>query len=56
MLQQQQEYFKSTPEAATKFLDVGDYKASEKTNPVELAALTAVVEGLLSYDEFVMKR
>ncbi len=56
MHQQQLEYFKSTPEAAGKFLDIGDYKASEKTNPVELAALTAVVEGLLSYDEFVMKR
>lgn len=64
-------YFASSPDAAKKFLAIGDYRAdvsgdekdgnNEKdTDSVaataQLAALTAVASGLFTYDEVVTKR
>ncbi len=49
-------FFKNEAEATARFLAVGDHKPDATVNPAELAALTAVAEGLMSYDEFVMKR
>ena len=48
--------FKQQPEHATKLLKVGDYPASSEFDASELAAMTVVAEGLLTYDETVMKR
>jgi Protein of unknown function (DUF1553)/Protein of unknown function (DUF1549)/Concanavalin A-like lectin/glucanases superfamily/Planctomycete cytochrome C len=56
MYENQVKYFEGDKESSSKFLAVGDHKPDSKLNVIELAALAAVAEGLLSYDEFVMKR
>ncbi len=56
MYQKQFDYFSNQSDAVQKFLAIGDHKPAATINAVELAALTAVAEGLMSYDEFVMKR
>lgn len=56
MFQQQASYFQQNPEAAGKFLAIGDHKADPSIAADQLAALTVVAEGLMSYDGFVMKR
>lgn len=56
MLANQLSFFVADKEAATKFLAVGDHRPDVSLSAVELAALTAVAGGLMSYDEFVMKR
>ncbi len=48
--------FKQQPEQAAKLLKVGDHPATSKLDPPELASMTVVAEGLMTYDEAVMKR
>ncbi len=48
--------FKQQPGQAAKLLKVGDHPASSEMDPDELAAMTVVAEGLMTYDETVMKR
>ena len=48
--------FSQTPEQATKLLKVGDHPANKDLDPLALAAMTVVAEGLMTYDETVMKR
>jgi hypothetical protein len=47
--------FKQQPEQAAKLLKVGDHPASSKLDANVLAAMTVVAEGLMTYDETVMK-
>ncbi|MFO0942410.1 MAG: DUF1553 domain-containing protein [Pirellulales bacterium] len=56
MYQKQHDYFSNNREAADKFLAIGDHKSAANMDVVDLAALSAVAEGLMSFDEFVMKR
>jgi hypothetical protein len=56
MFLRQLTFFEDEQEAAAKFLAVGDHQPDVALNATELAALTTVAEGLMSYDEFVMKR
>ena len=49
-------YFNENAEAATLLLKVGDHRAVAGIAEAELAALSVVAEGLMSYDETVMKR
>lgn len=53
---QQQTAFAADPDAVGEFLQVGDHRADENSDPAELAALTVVAKMLLNYDETVMKR
>lgn len=55
LYEQQFKRFAQNPEAAKELLDVGETK-TESDNPARLAALTAVVNTLFSFDECVMKR
>ncbi len=48
--------FKQQPENAGKLLKIGDHQTNSQLDPTELAAMTVVAEGLMSYDETVMKR
>ncbi|MCA9192691.1 MAG: DUF1549 domain-containing protein [Planctomycetales bacterium] len=48
--------FKSHPDEALALLEVGDYRHDHSLDDVKVAALTVVVQGLLSFDETVMKR
>jgi hypothetical protein len=55
-LDEQQAYFSANAERATQFLSIGDHTCASHVDPVQLAALAAVAESLLSYDQTVMKR
>ena len=48
--------FKQQPEQAAKLLKVGDHPANGELDPLAVASLTIVAEGLMTYDETVMKR
>ncbi len=48
--------FKQQPEQSAKLLKIGDHSASSELDANELAAMTVVAEGLMSYDETVVKR
>ena len=48
--------FKQQPDQAAKLLKVGDHPASTELDANELAAMTVVAEGLMTYDETIMKR
>jgi hypothetical protein len=48
--------FRQQPEQAAKLLKVGDHVASSEVDVCELAAMAVVAEGLMTYDETVMKR
>lgn len=52
----QQESFKANPDKAKQYLQVGDSIYDEKLNITKLAALTAVANALLNFDECVVKR
>lgn len=56
MLDAQRMYFEANPTAADKLLEVGDHKPNPELEKTSLAALTVVAQGLLSFDETVMKR
>ena len=56
MLSEQLTYFSEQSEAAAQLLSVGDHRPASQLAPNELAALSVVAEGLMSYDEFLMKR
>ena len=48
--------FKRQPEQTVKLLKVGDHPASSELDANELAAMTVVAEGLMTYDETIMNR
>jgi hypothetical protein len=48
--------FKLNPDNASKLLKVGDHTVSSELDANELAAMTVVAGGLMTYDETVMKR
>ena len=48
--------FIQQPEQSAKLLKVGDHPASSEFDANELAALTVVAEGLMTYDETIMNR
>ncbi len=52
----QRQFFQRSPEDSLKLLAIGDHRRDEQLDPVELAALTAVAEALLSYDETITNR
>ena len=56
LFEEQLAEFKLNPDQATKLLKVGDHPASTELDANELAAMTVVAEGLMTYDETVMKR
>jgi hypothetical protein len=47
--------FRSNPEAASKLLGVGNFKAREGLDPAELAAWSTIASMLLNLDEAVTK-
>ena len=52
----QREWYAAHPDDAMKLLAVGERKADPAVPPAEIAALAGVVNALLAYDGFVMKR
>ena len=55
-LEEQRTYFAQDPEKAVRFLSVGDQQRTPELDVIQLAALSAVAQSLLSYDQTVMKR
>ena len=53
---QQYAIFAEQPDEAQQLLSIGDLVVDEELNPIALAAMTMVTEGLMSFDETVMKR
>lgn len=56
MYQQQLQYFRENTELADKYLVVGDHRVDVALDRSEVSALSVVCQGLMSFDEFVMKR
>ena len=56
LFEEQLAEFSQTPEQAAKLLKVGDHPTNKDLDPLALAAMTVVAEGLMTYDETVMKR
>ena len=56
MFDKQKTYFAADAKRAEKYLGVGDVPRNTKIDPTQLAALTAVANTLLNFDESVMKR
>ncbi len=53
---EQQAHYRTYQEDATRLLEIGDHPRDGSLDPSDLAALSAVAQVLLSYDETVMKR
>ncbi|MEC9353316.1 MAG: hypothetical protein VYD81_08375, partial [Planctomycetota bacterium] len=53
---EQLKFFGSNPENAKAFLKTGDAAADKNLAPAQLAAIGAVANVLLNFDEAVMKR
>jgi hypothetical protein len=56
MLTAQSEWYAKHPDEAAKYVAIGERKADPAIPAVELAALTAVINTLMSYDGAVVKR
>jgi hypothetical protein len=56
MFEEQREWFARHPADALKYVSVGDSAPDPSLPPAELAALTAVVDALVNFDEFVVLR
>ncbi len=56
LLAEQRRSFGERPEAAVKFLAIGERRGGAGIEPVELAAATVLVSTVMNHDEFVMKR
>ncbi len=56
MYEEQLQEFQANPTLAAALAKVGDHTASQDLDGNQMAALTVVAQGLLSYDETVMKR
>jgi Protein of unknown function (DUF1553)/Protein of unknown function (DUF1549)/Concanavalin A-like lectin/glucanases superfamily/Planctomycete cytochrome C len=56
LFEEQLAEFKLNPEQASKLLKIGDHPTNTELDASPLAALTIVAEGLMTYDETVMKR
>lgn len=56
LLTEQREGFRLRPEAATKYVGIGESPRDPSFSPTELAAATVLVSTLMNHDEFVMKR
>ena len=55
-LKEQREQYKSDPKSASKLISEGDTKASPSIDPVELAAMTVVVQTAMNSDAVIWKR
>jgi hypothetical protein len=53
---QQIDYFTRYPDRATQYLKTGDTLADRNIDPTKLAAIAAVTNTLIVFDEAVMKR
>ena len=53
---EQQALFRASPAEADKLIAVGDSKPDGRVPAVDLAAMTAVVSGVMSFDAFVVTR
>ncbi|MEZ6134039.1 MAG: DUF1553 domain-containing protein [Pirellulaceae bacterium] len=56
IFEEQREWFAQDSEATQRFLTTGDHRVAEGLDASSLAALATVAQGLMSFDEFVMKR
>lgn len=56
MLKSQQEHFDAHTERATSYVSTGQAPRDAQLNPTSHAALTAVIQALMSFDECVTKR
>ena len=56
LYREQFEYFQKRPDETNAFLSIGDLKVPEEIDPMRLAALSAVTQTLLSYDETITVR
>ncbi len=56
LLDEQREGFRQRPEAASKYVAIGEWPLDESVPPAELAAATVMVSALMNHDEFVTKR
>ena len=52
----QKKHFETAPDAAANYLAVGESKVASGVDKTSLAAMTAVANSLLVYDESIMKR
>jgi len=50
------ETFAANPEAAGKYLAIGEHPRDAQLASEKVAALSVLVNTLMNYDEFVMKR
>jgi hypothetical protein len=56
LLQEQEEHFRATPEAAKKLLTVGDSPEAKTETPAKVAAVATLVSTLMNFDECITKR
>ena len=56
MLERERRSVRENPDRRTELLNVGPYEAPTDAPPLELAALTAVANVMMSHDEFYTKR
>ncbi len=56
MFEEQRQWFAQHPADAVKYVNVGDSTPDPSMAPAELAALTAVVNAIVNFDEFVVLR
>jgi hypothetical protein len=56
MFDEQRVLFKSRPDDAASLLGVGEAKADQALDRVDLAALTTVASAVMNFDEFVVVR
>ncbi|HUR46868.1 MAG TPA: DUF1553 domain-containing protein, partial [Candidatus Saccharimonadales bacterium] len=56
LYQEQLEWFTAHPEAAEKYLAIGETKPDKTLPPLQVAATAVMADALLNHDEFVMER
>ena len=56
MFTQQQTWYRDHPDAAAEYLTIGEHKVDNQLSPIDLAAATNVINGLMNYDGCVVKR
>jgi hypothetical protein len=56
LLAEQRRSFGERPEAAARYLLIGEKRSGSEIEPAELASATVLVSAVMNHDEFVMKR
>jgi hypothetical protein len=56
LLTEQLDYFKTQPEAAAKYLAIGERPRDAALSAEQVAATTVMTSAVMNHDEFVMKR